>query len=69
MKHKKIRYSKEVLCSEVYESWNNYGQYVFYCTSKLGEISLFFLSVKDFDTGLLERYTVKVLVIMHASSL
>ena len=26
-------------------------------------------SVKDFDTGLLEKYTVKVLHIMHAGSL
>ena len=32
-------------------------------------MSLFFFSVKDFDTGLLETYTVKVLHIMHASSL
>ena len=32
-------------------------------------MSLFFFSVKDFDTGLLEKYTVKVLHIMHASSL
>ena len=40
----------------VYESWTTYGKYVFYDTSKLGEISLSFFSFKDFDTGLLEKY-------------
>ena len=41
----------------------------FYSTSKLGEISLFLFSVVDFDKVLLEKYTVKVLHIMHAGSL
>ena len=37
--------------------------------SELGEISLIVSYVKDFDTGLLEQYTGKILHIMHADSL
>ena len=55
--------------SAIYESWTTNGKYVFYSTSKLGEISLILSSVKDFDTWLLKKYTVKVLHSMHARSL
>ena len=37
--------------------------------TNLGETSLMLWSGQDFDTGLLKKYTVKVLHIMHASSL